>query len=322
MMNNIPLLEQFVHAHATPGDEGEAAQLLLASWQGAGLATRRLGAHAVLAESEPGSDKPVLLVTAHMDSTGFAVERFSDGFFGVVPLGHPEVDAPEIPAVLKTRAGRVNGILRGGKDAESFTFQPRAACPETRHGDRVAFAPVFERGGSKISAPYLDNRLGCWMLALLAPVIREWNPPWRMVLAATGSEEMCGHGAAVLAHAVRPDAVVVLDTTYENRGQNVALGKGPVLTLSDQSVLLPPAVRDRLMDAFHAAGLPLQTEVYNFSGTDAKAFPFAGLPGVVAPLLVPTTGNHSPRESADLTDVESLFNGLRLLAQSPGLLSP
>jgi len=319
---DISLLEQLIHAHATPGDEGEVAELLFASWQMAGLATKRLGMHAVFADCEPGSDKPVMLITAHMDSTGFAVDRFYDGFFGVTPLGHPDIEDAEIPAILKTRAGRVNGVLRNNKEAEDYTFHPHVACPEVRHGDRVAFAPTLTREGTLITAPYLDNRLGCWMLALLAPMVREWNPPWRVVLGATGSEEMCGHGAAVLAHAVRPDAVVVLDTTYENKEQGVELGKGPVLTLSDKSVLLPLAVRDGLMDAFHGAGLPLQTEVYNFSGTDAKAFPFAGLPGVVAPLLVPSKGNHSPRETVDVRDVEVLLSGLRIVLTERGFSYP
>ncbi|MCL1887618.1 MAG: hypothetical protein FWF96_01945 [Kiritimatiellaeota bacterium] len=318
MTRDTSLLEKLVRAHATPGDEGEVAELLLASWQEAGLATRRIGTHAVVAECGPETDKPTLLVTAHMDSTGFAVDRFYGAHFGLTALGHPDITAPETPAVLKTREGRATGILRK-EGEERFTFHPDGAVT-ARHGDRVAFAPTFVRRGTKIFEPYLDNRLGCWTLALLGQKLRGWKTPWRVVLAATGSEEMCGHGAAVLARAIRPCAVVVVDTTYASREQGVALGKGPVLTLSDASVLLPLDVRDRLMDAFASAGLPLQTEVYNFSGTDAKAFPLAGLPGVVAPLLLPTEGNHSPRETADLRDVDALLNGLRMILEDQTLM--
>ena len=333
------LLEKLIRAHATPGDENEVFEILLAAWQGAGLATTRLGSRAVVADADPDSDKPVLLITAHADCVGFAVDRlpgFLSKKFGLTTLG--SIDADELkfplPAVLKTRGGLVAGNLKcdhvenvecvddddddddGDDDADWF-FVPSVASPGVCHGDRVAFAPKFSRRGQKIYAPFLDNRIGCWLLALIAPEISKWDSPWRVMLAATSSEEMNGHGAAVLAHAIRPDAVIILDTTYESKEQRVKLGGGPVLTLSDKSVLLPLAARDHLLKIFHEANLPLQTEVYNFSGTDAKAFPFAGLPGLVMPLLIPTRGNHSPRETADLRDVEVLLKGLRLIVKMP-----
>jgi len=104
-----------------------------------------------------------------------------------------------------------------------------------------------------------------------------WRTPWRIVLGATAAEEMGGFGAAVLARHVQPDLAIVLDATYEAPAQGVRLGGGPVLTLSDASVLLAPARRDRVAAALAAAGVPLQTEVYNYSGTDARAFPLQGL---------------------------------------------
>jgi len=116
---------------------------------------------------------------------------------------------------------------------------------------------------------------------------------------------------------VQPDLVLCLDATYEAPEQGVRLGEGPVLTLSDASVLLSPATRDRVRAWFEKQGLPLQTEVYNFSGTDSRAFPLHGLPCPVLPLLLATRGNHSPVETADRRDVETLLAALRRFAADP-----
>ena len=96
----------------------------------------------------------------------------------------------------------------------------------------------------------------------------------------------------------------------------MVLGGGPVLTLSDRSVLISPARRDALLDRFARAGLPLQTEVYNTSGTDAGAFPRQGIFTPVLPLLIPTTGNHSAAETADLRDAATLLQAIRMLAET------
>ena len=121
------------------------------------------------------------------------------------------------------------------------------------------------------------------------------------------------YGARVLAEAVRPDLVVCVDATYEDGRQGVVLGGGPVLTLSDASVLLGCRQRDRAIAFCQSLHLPLQTEVYNYSGTDARAFPHAGLPACVYPLLLPTEGNHTASETANLADAAALVHLLRIL---------
>jgi len=96
----------------------------------------------------------------------------------------------------------------------------------------------------------------------------------------------------------------------------VNIGLGPVLTLSDASVILSCATRDKVREIFRNVGIPLQTEVYNYSGTDAKAFPLAGLKCPVLALLIATLGNHSPIESASVDDVEMLTNAVKAVVSN------
>jgi putative aminopeptidase FrvX len=326
------VLQRLIACHSTPGDEGEVRDVLEACWRAEGWQPRRLGDYAVTARASGAgaSGRPVLLVCAHMDSPGYSVDRLAPApaagsvgvSFGVTGLGGPEFGGRAVQGLIKTRQGRFPGVLRvaGLRDEEPdlrFELDAEAAAEaDVRHGDRVCFAPQFTREGPLLRSPFLDNRLGCWALARLAAEARAWPARCELVLGATASEELCGFGARVLAAQVRPDAVLVLDTTYESDEQGVRLGQGPVLTLSDASVLLSPATRDRVLDILGRAGVPVQTEVYNFSGTDARAFPRQGLACPVLPLLVPTRGNHAPCETADERDLEAWLPAIRAIAEN------
>jgi putative aminopeptidase FrvX len=327
------LLNTLIACHSTPGDEAEVRGALEERWRAAGWQTFRHGEHAITARLPgPAAGKPTLLVCAHMDSPGYALDRLalrpafrhdSAVQYGVAELGAPELAGASARAVLKTACGRFEGVLRAGPargdgacDAVFELSGAEASRAAARHGDRVCFAPALRREGALVKGAFLDNRLGCWLLARLSAEAGAWRSRYDVVLGATASEEMCGFGARVLAAQVRPDLAVVLDTTYEAEEQGVRLGGGTVLTLSDTSVLLSPATRDRVCSLMAEAGLPLQTEVYNFSGTDARAFPQQGLPCAVLPLLLPTRGNHEPLETADARDIEAWPKAIRAIAEN------
>ena len=327
MLHTSTLL-QLLRCHSTPGDEAEVRAVLSESWRKAGLRLTTLGDYAIVATTPRRAPrKPVLLITAHMDSPGFAVDRLpAPGsrkvVAGLTRLGGAAFAGPHTPGVLKTSAGKIPVQIckRRRRDGEmDYTCEPLTPShrlpAELRHGDRVCFACEPECTDHQIAAPFLDNRLGCWLLAELAPQLAAWKSRFQIVLGATACEELGGFGAPVLARHVQPDLAIVIDATYAAPEQNVRLGNGPVLTLSDASVLLSPARRDQVAALMSEADVPLQTEVYNFSGTDARAFPHQGLSCPVLPLLLATTGNHSPRETADLQDAEQLVKAIEHLAK-------
>lgn len=331
LWNMESVLQRLTACHSTPGDEGEVRDVLEACWRSAGWQTERYGDYAVTARSSSDpSGRPVLLVCAHMDSPGYSVDRMprvaatasSCVSFGVTELGSPEFAGDTVAGLVKTRQGCFPGTLRrvaALDDEPDLRLELDAAIAvqaDVRHGDRVCFAPQFTRKGTLLQAPFLDNRLGCWALTRLAVESRAWQTRYELVLGATANEELCGFGARVLAAQVRPDLVLVLDTTYEAEKQGVRLGQGPVLTLSDTSVLLSPITRDRMLTILERAGVPVQTEVYNFSGTDARAFPQQGLVCPVLPLLVPTRDNHTPCETADERDLETWLQAIRAVAEN------
>lgn len=302
-------LKAYCALHATPGDEGAVFARLNEAWMQQGIDVTTLGQYGIMAH-RPLTGKPKLLICAHADSPGYVVSEIrSETEIGVVALGGPSF-TKEATILLKTTMGFYSGTIFDSADGESdrnTTFT--CAIPEgtgVQLGDRVAWSPVWREDDAMIYTPHLDNRIGCAAVdAYFTQEHTAVTDVYDVIVAATALEEMTGFGANVLAHHIGNacHAVIAIDVTYTNDEQGVAFGKGPVLTITDASVVLSPSRRDEILKSVHGAKLPLQIEVYNYSGTDAKAFPVAGSMAKVAPILLATGGNHSPEESINKADL-------------------
>ncbi len=316
----IETLKEFCALHATPGDEGEVFGALRRRWLAQGLEVVQLGAYAVYAMAGERKKADTVLLMAHADSPGFTVESIvSETVLNVLVLGG--IAAQKFAGarlVLKTASERVMGTLQAVEEGvewqrtESLRVVLDGPCTTVQKGDRLSWVPLWEVEDGFVVSPFLDNRIGCALVADWydehVGALAEVN----VIVAATAMEEVTGFGADVLARQVGADAVISLDVTYESEHQGVKMGLGPVVTLSDKSVILSPAFRDRLL----GCGVRLQTEVYNYSGTDARAFPSQGLPTPVVPLLLATDGNHSPRERIAVADLLSWHEGIAAVTRT------
>ncbi len=305
------ILQNLVACHSTPGDEDDVAKLLLDQWSQAGWTLQGHGRYAISATSPKWHDDWLtVMICAHMDSPGFIVQSVNADRIVAVTLGGISAETAEGAAVtVKTATGTVPAQVWAMPERPS-SFQVICQHPISR-SDRICFTPTFKEMHGDVTAPFLDNRLGCHHLVMLAKAFSSMASVGcpqavNIILAATAQEEFTGFGAAVLAKACTADLVICLDATYADEEQGVLLGNGPVVTISDKSVVLGPKQAECLQKLCQHWGLPLQTEIYNYSGTDARAFPQQGCDAPVYPILLPTTGNHSPMETAQLCDILAL----------------
>lgn len=315
MLKNLDTFFELLKLHGTPGDETEVRNYLERGFTAAGWETDLLGPYAITACSKHfNRQRPTVLICAHMDSPGFAVDAIVNGQLRLIPFGGVQPGA-SFTGILKTTSAKYTVKVTADEDEESDHYW----CPkvgDAQAGDRVCYKaePLMDQDGL-IQSPYIDNRAGCALLLELAELMDDEQGPVNYVFAATAMEEVNGFGANVLARQVNPDFVICLDATYEALDQNVKLGHGPVVTHSDRSVIMSLKLRDRLEELFYDFGVHYQTEVYNYSGTDAKSFPMQGLPCVAIPLLLPSRGNHTPVESCDLIDLLALRDATKILAE-------
>ena len=305
---SFDLLFDLLNCHATPGDEDEVAEILLKTWKDTGWATQSLGRYAVTAVREPTvaqADAKTLLVCAHMDSPGFIIQSVNEDLTAnAINIGYPHFEAPEVAVIVKQSDGRKFAATLYNRPPEEKNAYLLSADSTLMRGDRLCYEAQPAVHDGMIESPFLDNRLGCFALCEIASAVQ--SPELRVMLAATSGEEFTGFGASVLAAHCKPDLIICLDATYEEKKQDVLIGNGPVLTVSDKSILLGLKTVESIKQHCAAWGVPLQTEIYNFSGTDARAFPSQGITAPVLPILIPTTGNHTQLETAAMSDIESL----------------
>lgn len=308
---DLTVLQALCSLHSTPGDEGDVAEYLLKTWSAWGWKTFALGRYAVYGTS-PGwaEGRPTVMFCAHMDSPGFIVQSLQSDDPGrgiAVALGGPHFEDASVDVVIRSSSRTRLGTLEPEDTilSKHETFRIVSSDGELERGARVCYRPQFSVGAdSMVRTPFLDNRVGCWGLCRLAEALSKGaGQEVNVIIAATGCEEMTGFGADVLCSHVHADAVICLDGTYTDEAQGIAFEKGPVLTVSDKSTLLSPKVVRCVEEMFSGWGIPLQKEVYNFSGTDARSFPVHGHFEPVLAILLPTSGNHEPIETTSLADL-------------------
>lgn len=316
-MENLATLRTLCSLHSTPGDEGEVFQFLEQTWKAQNLDITRLGKYAIVAAPGERRKTDTILLVAHADSPGFTVSSIqSETELEVLVLGGIHPEATELQ--LKCAEGRrllahLHAPDEDWKRAMPLKVTLTEPCSTLQKGDRLCWAPHWEESADGlVHSPFLDNRIACALIADWYRLYSHLLPSYNVILAATAMEEINGFGANVLARQVQADLAIALDVTYENEKQKVRMGQGPVITLSDASVILSPSERDQLL----ATGLPLQTEVYNTSGTDARAFPVLGNTLPVVALLLATRGNHSPVESISTQDLANWPSVIAALAKN------
>ncbi len=149
-----------------------------------GVALQRLGDNLLAVRGSPRT-----AIFAHLDTTGFTLGYRRQ----LIPIGAPDpqdrdelISADGLRGRLRATAGdHRHAQLRRVRDGEGAKAKPAP-------GTRWVYARKPKIKGGVITAPYLDNRAGCW--AALEALRRCENA----AAAFTTGEERHGHGAAGL----------------------------------------------------------------------------------------------------------------------------
>lgn len=247
---------------------------------------------------------PSRALVCHLDNVGWMVERAAeDGAFPLVPVGGVTPSVQQ-RAVLTTGDGsELLGLVVTEKGGERPVFEllDRARASEVGAGDRVSYAATYDLDGACLQGPYLDNRLGCWM------VLDALRKAKSLLVIATVCEETTCMGAYQSRHWLDGiEDVVVVDVTYASAygmaEYPIEVGGGPVLSLKDS--LMPPQVAvDELKAAAEAARVELQFEVCDVGASDAMVYTQWDRPIRWVFVGVPSRYNHQASEVVDLRDV-------------------
>ncbi|MCC6615034.1 MAG: M20/M25/M40 family metallo-hydrolase [Anaerolineae bacterium] len=228
--------------------------------------------------------------------------RFEDGTVGVVA-------APDAFGTARTTAPELDSFYIDVSDGSgAATIQP---------GSPAAFWRPLETRGNRLMAKSMDDRIGC---VVAIETMRRINKqtPHTLYFVFTVQEEVGLRGARTAAFGVEPDLAVALDvapTGDEIKGERNALklGGGAAIKLQDTGLIVPPAVREWMIERAETDGIPYQLELIKAGTTDAAGIQIAraGVPSGC--ISIPCRFVHTTSETVDLDDIEacvSLLTGL------------
>ncbi len=143
----------------------------------------------------------------------------------------------------------------------------------------------------------------------------EGQPTYDTYFVFTVQEEVGLRGAKTSTYGIEPDLGIAIDVTLtgdtpEAKRMEVSLGKGPTIKVKDNSVLVPPKVKDMMIAIAEEKGIPYQLEILERGGTDAGAMQLSRDGVLAGAISIPCRYVHSPSEMVDINDID---NGVNLL---------
>ncbi len=175
--------------------------------------------------------------------------------------------------------------------------------------------PFHILNGDKFVCRALDNRMGGFMIAEVARLLKENNNnlDFGLYIVNAVQEEVGLNGAKMITETIKPNVAIVTDVTHDTTTPminkkvqgDLKIGAGPVIAYA-------PAVQQNLRDLItntaDEKNIPYQRNALSrFTGTDTDAFAFSN--GGVASALIslPLRYMHTTVEMVHRNDVENVI---------------
>lgn len=332
------LLQELTEARGVSGYEQEVREIMHRELEqtGAKIITDRMGG--VFAEQKGDASRPRILLAGHLDEVGFMVTEITkDGYLRFVGLGGwwNQVLLSQRVTVM-TAQKHFTGVI-GSKPPHIQTrdemnrvypmkemFIDIGARSEEqvkewgiRVGDPACPICPFEilPDGDTILAKALDNRVGCYLALETLAQLKGKSHPNTLIAGATVQEEVGLRGAATAPFAIEPDLAIALDVGISqdspgNDNNKPKLGKGPLITFLDATMIPNIGFRDFIIDTAEQQQIPYQIDTMLGGGTDAGRFHLynQGVPSVV--VGVPARYIHS---HVSMVSKQDLTHAVKLL---------
>jgi endoglucanase len=336
--DQIRLLERLCHACAVSGDESEVRAIVLEGVRehfqkhpGGEVRVDALGNVLVTCPGQGTGRRLRVMLAAHMDEVGLMITHEEEkGIFRFDTVGGLDVrqlagkpvwvGRDHVPGVIGAKPIHLVEPDEIKKTIPLDTLRidiGLGGSPNTKPGDRAAFATPFARLGPSLRAKALDNRLG---VATLMELVMNAPANIDLLAAFTVQEEVGTRGAKVAAYAFNPDLAIAVDSTpaydlpvliagepadMENTAYNTRLGAGPAIYIADSGTLSDPRLVRHLVETAQAHHIPYQFRQPGGGGTDASIIhrQRQGIPSVS--VSVPGRYAHTAAGLARLSDWEN-----------------
>lgn len=265
-----------------------------------------------------GSGGKKVLIAAHMDEIGLMAnyQEPESGYLRFTNIGGLRTDTLNGNRVLfeDGTVGVISVQSGGGKKLDDFYIDVEGEHGEnvTPVGQPAGFMREMQVRGKRVVAKSLDDRIGC---VVAIETMRKLNKqaPNEIYFAFTVQEEVGLRGAKTAAQGVHPDVGIALDVTgtgdqIRGRKMMVKLGGGAAIKVHDPGLIVPPAIKNWMIDRCEANGIPYQLELLSGGTTDASAIQMADAGVPSGCISIPTRYIHTTSETADVDDIQACID--------------
>jgi endoglucanase len=329
------LLGELSNAPAPSGFEGPVRDVLVRELHALGLETSTDGLGSVIGVLRGSSERPRIMLAAHMDEVGAMVRYITpEGMVKFQPLGgwldQALVDQRwmimtnkgPVPAVSGLRSVHVTPSEERGRvtPRDEVFLDVGARSKEeaeglgVRPGDAIVPSSSFtELAPGRYMGKAMDDRVGCVMLleTLRRLKAQGVKTPNTIYFVGTVQEEVGLRGAHTAAQAVEPELGISLEAgiAADHPGgrpdwAQEKLGAGPVLYLADAAMLVNLKLRDFFERVAAQNNIPVQTEVTMAGAEDSAEMQRFGAGKPAINFAVATRYLHAHNSEIDRADLD------------------
>ncbi|MGK0253827.1 MAG: putative aminopeptidase FrvX [Mariniflexile sp.] len=277
-----------------------------------------------------------VVIEGHADEISWYVNYISDnGLIYVIRNGGSDHQiAPSKLVNIHTKNGIVKGVfgwpaIHTRDKAKEETPKPEnifidCGCKTKEEIEKlgvhvgcvITYPDEFHiLNGDKFVCRALDNRMGGFMIAEVARLLKENKKtlPFGLYIVNAVQEEIGLRGAEMITQTIKPNVAIVTDVTHdtttpmiEKKVQgDLEMGKGPVIAYAPA---VQQKLRDLITDTANANNIPFQRSALSrATGTDTDAFAYSN--GGVASALIslPLRYMHTTVEMVHREDAENVI---------------
>ncbi|MEW5701287.1 MAG: M42 family metallopeptidase [Candidatus Zixiibacteriota bacterium] len=291
------LLKELTEAHGAPGNEHAVHAIMAAHLPSyARQSTDKLGS--LIAEVSGRSDRPRVLIGAHMDEVAWVVREVTkDGFLRVFPLGgwwgHVMLSQR---VVVHTAKGPVIGVVGSTaphllpEDSRKKVIEPKDMYIDVgvmkgfdvqkklgiRNGNYVTPLSEFQvMSNPKLYlAKAFDNRVACALVCESLQAVRPKTMAATLIGVGSVQEEVGLRGAGTSAWAIDPDVALVLDVGIARDTPGIdapgeTLGGGVAIDVFDAGMIPNNALLQLVIDTAERLKIKYHLSSMDRGATDA-----------------------------------------------------
>ncbi len=320
---DIEILKKLIHAFGPSSKEDAVKKVIKQSVkkkQGVEISDDKFGNLVVHIKG----NGPKLMIASHMDQIGIMVTNIDKN--GFLRIG-------EVGGIRKSFLVGQKLVFENG--VEGFVYYEDKESPwevkeqkiekffvdigaKNRNeakklvniGTQGVYKPTFYINGDRITAPALDDRIGCFIGIEAINSVNPKKLSYDLYFVFTVQEEIGVKGAKVSSYEITPDYGIAIDVTDagdmpETSFVALSLGKGVAVKVMDAGMISSKEVKEKLIKVAENSKIPYQLEIITAGTTDAYAMQITKAGVQTGALSIPTRYIHTPGETVDLNDVKN-----------------